>query len=61
MAVEIARVKAEMEIAEPKEKPVIIEHEIDESLQTGESKLLGGAISIHAPHRKTDTMVDPWQ
>lgn len=61
MAMEVARVKAEMEMAEPKEKPVIIEHEIDESLQTGESKLLGGAISIHSPHRKTDTMVDPWQ
>lgn len=61
MAVEIARVKAEMEAMEPKQESVIIEHPIDENLQTGESRLLGGPISIHAPHRKTDTMADPWQ
>ena len=61
MAVEIARVKAEMEAMEEKQEPVIVEHPIDDSLQTGESRLLGGAISIHAPHRKTDTMADPWQ
>lgn len=61
MAVEIARVKAEMEAMEPPEKPTLIEHPIDNNLQTGESRLLGGGLSIHAPHRKTDTMVDPWQ
>jgi len=61
MAAEIARVKAEMEYSEPTEEPVIIEHEIDKKIQTGDSALLGGAISIHAPYRKTDTMVDPWQ
>ena len=45
MAVEIARYKSE----------------IDNNLQTGESRLLGGAISIHAPYRKTDDIVDPWK
>lgn len=33
--------------AEP--KPVIVHHEIDDELQTGDSRLLGGAMSIHAP------------
>jgi len=61
MAVEIARVKAEMEAATPKEKPTVIDHPIDDTLQTGDSRLLGGALSIHAPHRKTDNIVDPWQ
>ena len=31
------------------ESPVIIEHPIDPELQTGDSRLLGGAMSIHAP------------
>lgn len=61
MAVEIARVKAEMESMESKPQATVIEHAIDDNLQTGESRLLGGAISIHAPHRNTDTMADPWQ
>jgi hypothetical protein len=61
MAVEIARVKAEMEAMELQEKPVIKDHPIDGNLQTGESRLLGGGLSIHAPYRKTDTMADPWQ
>jgi hypothetical protein len=30
-------------------KPVIVHHEIDDTLQTGDSRLLGGAMSIHAP------------
>ena len=29
--------------------PVIVEHPIDETQQTSESRLLGGPISIHAP------------
>jgi len=29
--------------------PVVIHHEIDDVLQTGESRLLGGPMSIHAP------------
>lgn len=60
MALEIARVKAEMEEADPTPQPVIINHPIDDELQTGESRLLGGAMSIHAPYRKTEGIVDPW-
>lgn len=30
-------------------EPVIVNHPIDDELQTGESRLLGGPISIHAP------------
>jgi hypothetical protein len=26
-----------------------VHHEIDDTLQTGDSRLLGGAMSIHAP------------
>lgn len=33
--------------AEP--EPVIVHHAIDDELQTGDSRLLGGAMSIHAP------------
>lgn len=29
--------------------PVVVDHAPDPSLQTGESRLLGGAMSIHAP------------
>jgi hypothetical protein len=58
MAVEIARYKAEIEALEPEAEPTIVEHPIDDILQTGESRLLGGGLSIHAPHRKTDNMVD---
>jgi hypothetical protein len=32
--------------------PVIIEHPIDTKQQTGDSQLLGGPISIHAPWRR---------
>jgi hypothetical protein len=32
-----------------KPEPVVIHHEIDDELQTGDSRLLGGAMSIHAP------------
>jgi hypothetical protein len=33
----------------PTDEPTIIHHPIDPTLQTGESKLRGGAMSIHAP------------
>lgn len=33
-------------------QPTIIDHPIDEDLQTGDSRLLGGAMSIHAPWSK---------
>jgi len=29
--------------------PIVVDHPIDDTLQTGESRLLGGAMSIHAP------------
>jgi hypothetical protein len=34
------------------EPPSIIEHPIDDQLQTGESRQLGGAIEIKAPWRR---------
>lgn len=49
LTLEINRVKAEMEAMEVPPKPTIIEHPIDDILQTGDSRLLGGGISIHAP------------
>lgn len=30
-------------------QPKIINHPIDDNLQTGDSRLLGGGMSIHAP------------
>jgi hypothetical protein len=39
--------------AQPKAPdPVIIEHPIDPVLQTGDSALLGGGMSIHAPWKR---------
>jgi hypothetical protein len=38
--------------------PVIVHHDIDPVLQTGESRLLGGAMSIHAPW-SDDAKQDP--
>jgi len=38
--------------AQPKAPdPVIIEHPIDDTLQTGDSRLLGGAMEIKSPWR----------
>lgn len=40
----------EWHAAQPAElESVIVHHEIDNTLQTGDSRLLGGAMSIHAP------------
>jgi hypothetical protein len=33
----------------PKSEAVIVHHAIDDTLQTDDSRLLGGAMSIHAP------------
>jgi len=39
--------------AQPKAPdPVIVEHPIDPVLQTGDSALLGGGMSIHAPWKR---------
>jgi hypothetical protein len=32
--------------------PIIVEHPIDDTLQTGDSRLLGGGMSIHAPWKR---------
>jgi hypothetical protein len=38
---------------------VIVHHEIDEQLQTGESRLFGGAISISAPWSNAEQQDPP--
>ena len=44
------RAEADWHKAQPQAPlPVVIHHEIDDELQTGDSRLLGGAMSIHAP------------
>ena len=41
--------------AQPKPPaPVIIEHPIDDALQTGDSRLLGGAMEIRSPFLRDD-------
>jgi hypothetical protein len=42
---------AEQERLDPPAKPVVIEHPIDDTLQTGDSRLLGGAMEIKSPWR----------
>jgi len=42
------RIEAELE-RERQAKPIYIEHPIDPVVQTGESKLLGGAMELKAP------------
>jgi hypothetical protein len=32
--------------------PIIVEHAIDDTLQPGDSRLLGGGMSIHAPWKR---------
>jgi hypothetical protein len=32
--------------------PIIVKHPIDDTLQTGDSRLLGGGMSIHAPWKR---------
>jgi hypothetical protein len=32
--------------------PIIVEHPIDDTLQTGDSRLLGSGMSIHAPWKR---------
>ena len=43
---------AEQEKMDPLPKPVITHHPIDEKLQTGDSRLLGGGMSIQAPWKQ---------
>lgn len=46
---QIAEFMAEQEKIDPLPEPVIIHHPIDDQLQTGDSRLLGGEMSIKAP------------
>lgn len=49
LAPRLDRAEADWHASQPQPpEPVIVHHEIDEELQTGESRLLGGAMSIHA-------------
>ena len=49
---QVAEFMIEQEKMDPPPKPVIIDHPIDDVLQTGESRLLGGGMSIQAPWKK---------
>ena len=44
------RAEADWHATQPADPhPVIVRHKIDNELQTGESRLLGGAMTIHSP------------
>lgn len=46
----ISEAERQWHAAQPKEPlPVVIHHLVDEELQTGDSRLLGGAMEIKAP------------
>ena len=47
------KAEADWHAAQPKAPdPIIVEHPIDDTLQTGDSRLLGGGMSIHAPWKR---------
>ena len=47
------KAEADWHATQPKAPdPIIIEHPIDDTLQTGDSRLLGGGMSIHAPWKR---------
>jgi hypothetical protein len=52
VTLEINRVKEEMAEMEQASQPTTVNHPIDDNLQTGDSRLLGGGMSIHAPWSK---------
>lgn len=43
---------AAQEAMDPPEPPIVIEHPIDTTVQTGDSALLGGAMEIKAPWKR---------
>lgn len=49
---QVVEFMAEQEKMDPLPKPVITHHPIDEKLQTGDSRLLGGGMSIQAPWKQ---------
>ena len=49
---QIVEFMAEQEKIDPSPEPVITHHPIDDTLQTGDSRLLGGEMSIQAPWKQ---------
>jgi hypothetical protein len=49
---QVVEFMAEQEKMDPLPKPVITHHPIDDTLQTGDSRLLGGGMSIQAPWKQ---------
>ena len=49
---QVVEFMAEQEKIDPPPEPVITHHPIDEKLQTGDSRLLGGGMSIQAPWKQ---------
>jgi hypothetical protein len=49
---QVVEFMAEQEKMDPSPKPVITHHPIDDKLQTGDSRLLGGGMSIQAPWKQ---------
>ena len=49
---QVVEFMAEQEKIDTLPKPVITHHPIDEKLQTGDSRLLGGGMSIQAPWKQ---------
>jgi hypothetical protein len=49
---EIAKTRKQLDEMYPDQEPTIEHFEIDDELQTGDSRLLGGAMRIQAPHGK---------
>ena len=49
---QIVEFMAEQEKMDPLPAPVITHHPIDDKLQTGDSRLLGGGMSIQAPWKQ---------
>jgi hypothetical protein len=48
------KAEADWHEAQPSDTPppVVLEHPVDPQLQTGDSRLLGGGMSIHAPWKR---------
>jgi hypothetical protein len=47
------KAEADWHEAQPRDThPMIVEHPIDDTVQTGDSRLLGGGMSIHAPWKR---------
>jgi hypothetical protein len=58
LTLEVIKARSILDAQQPEENPIIKEEPINEKLQTGESRLLGGPMSISAPYRKTESMDD---